>query len=76
VSNLSAFSDGLRVLRTILAERRRSTQAVRARAIAVATPAAIGRTAYSDAPTWPMLVGQPIGQQWVSPESAAQGTAE
>jgi glycosyltransferase involved in cell wall biosynthesis len=76
VSNLSAFSDGLRVLRTILTERRRSTQAARARALTAVNTRAIGRSAYSDPPTWPILVGQPIRQQWVSPESAAQGTAE
>jgi hypothetical protein len=76
VSNLSAFSDGLRVLRTILTERRRSTQTARVQATVAVNTGATGNGTYSDPPTWPILVGQPITQQWVSPESAAQGTAE
>jgi glycosyltransferase involved in cell wall biosynthesis len=77
MSNLSAFSDGLRVLRTILAERHRSAQPAgrRARAVRVLSPD-IDADPVDATATWPMLVSPPIGQQWASPENLAQGTAE
>jgi glycosyltransferase involved in cell wall biosynthesis len=77
VSNLSAFSDGLRVLRTILAERRRSAAAARKRAaVENATAPGIDAGALADDPAWSALVAPTIGPQWSSPEHVAQGTAE
>jgi glycosyltransferase involved in cell wall biosynthesis len=71
VSNLSALSDGLRVLWTILAERRRAAVPARARAQEVSRPSQNAPLA-DDFPTWPGFLGQP----WASPGTAAQGTAE
>jgi len=77
VSNLSAFGDGLRVLRTILAERRRSSQAARRRAVAASTALSEIEAGALDAdPAWSALVGPAVGHQWASPENLAQGTAE
>ncbi len=57
VSNLSAFSDGLRVLRTILTERLRSVPAAREHGQAASTPAiGIDDSALDDARTWPILM--------------------
>jgi glycosyltransferase involved in cell wall biosynthesis len=74
VSNLSAFDDGLRVLRTILVERRRP---------AAPAPVQVQTTLPSqnapradDYSTWPGLLGQSVSQPWASPGTAAQGTAE
>jgi glycosyltransferase involved in cell wall biosynthesis len=75
VSNLSAFSDGLRVLRTILAERRRPALAARRRVLAAGTGTP-GEDLLDDAPTWSALVGPPIGQPQAAPETLARRTAE
>jgi glycosyltransferase involved in cell wall biosynthesis len=57
VSNLSAFSDGLRVLRTILIERLRSTPATREHAQAMRTATIdVDDSALDDTATWPILV--------------------
>jgi hypothetical protein len=56
VSNLSAFSDGLRVLRTILTERLRSIPAAGERAQAARTPTIGTDDSALDAATWPIFV--------------------
>ncbi|HEY6275281.1 MAG TPA: glycosyltransferase family 2 protein [Streptosporangiaceae bacterium] len=77
VSNLSAFSDGMRVLRTILAERRRAAVPARVRALADGARGTGRNASQTDEfPTWPGFLGQPVSQQWASPGTAAQGTAE
>jgi glycosyltransferase involved in cell wall biosynthesis len=76
VSNLSAFSDGLRVLRTILVERRRAPSLARRRIMAAGAGGDEGALTMDEASSWPALVIQPVGQQWASPENLAQGTAE
>ena len=72
VSNLSAFSDGLRVLRTILIERLRPIPAAREHAQAVSTATVgIHDSALDDAATWPI----PVSNVLVSrgrPENLAQ----
>jgi glycosyltransferase involved in cell wall biosynthesis len=60
-SNLSTFGDGLRVLRTILAERRN------------ASPLPSGPAAGD--PTWPELAAPAVGQ-WANPATLAQESAE
>ena len=57
VSNLSAFSDGLRVLRTILTERLRSIPAASERTQAARTPTTgMDDSVLDDAATWPILM--------------------
>jgi glycosyltransferase involved in cell wall biosynthesis len=54
VSNLNAFSDGLRVLRTILAERCRSALAASNQDRASAPMLSVDHSPLDDADTWPM----------------------
>jgi glycosyltransferase involved in cell wall biosynthesis len=56
VSNLSAFSDGLRVLRTILTERLRSVPAAGEHGQAASTPAIGTDDSADDAASWPVLM--------------------
>ena len=73
VSNLSAFSDGLRVLRTILIERLRSASAAGEHVRAVRTAMVdIDDSALDDAATWPILMSHPAGQPWARTENLAQ----
>ena len=73
VSNLSAFSDGLRVLRTILIERLRSVPAARGHAQAVRTAmVGIDDSALDEAGTWPILMSHPAGQPRTRTENLAQ----
>jgi hypothetical protein len=54
VSNLNAFSDGLRVLRTILAERCRSILAASRQDRASAPMPSVDHSMLDDGDTWPM----------------------
>jgi glycosyltransferase involved in cell wall biosynthesis len=76
VSNLSAFSDGLRVLRTIMTERRRPGRAAQARETVPASSETVSIDPHPELLGWPVLVRETASQEWVSLEGAAQGTAE
>jgi glycosyltransferase involved in cell wall biosynthesis len=76
VSNLSAFSDGVRVLRTIMTELRRPSQPARVSEASTASSGTVSIGPHSELRTWPELVREPAGQGWGNLEGVAQGTAE
>jgi glycosyltransferase involved in cell wall biosynthesis len=73
VSNLNAFSDGLRVLRTILIERLRSAPAARGHAQAVRTASVgIDDSALDDAATLPIPMSHHLVSRGQATENSAQ----
>ena len=76
VSNLNAFSDGVRVLRTIMTERRGRSQPAPARESATASTGTVSISSHPELLAWPVLVHEPASQEWENLEGAAQGTAE
>ena len=73
VSNLSAFSDGLRVVRTILAERRYSSRLPGASDPAVpGGPPGRAAGAAQEARLWPAPAREPAGRPWPGRESVAE----